>query len=173
MGYVGRTSSLIFSVGLGIGQGYQPVAAFNYGARKFSRVKKGTWFTLAFGASFMGIISAACFIFAPDIIALFRNDADVVRIGGEALRIMCIFLMFLPISVVATMLFQSIGKSLPAFILSCIQSGLIFIPLCLTLPSFFGVRGIEISQPLAYFTSALISLPMAVSFLKSLPEDDN
>ena len=171
MGYVGRTQSLIFSVGLGIGQGFQPVAAFNYGAKKYSRVRKGTWFTLGFGASFMGIISAACFAAAPQIISLFRKEAQVVGIGGEALRIMCVFLMFLPISVVATMLFQSIGKSIPALILSCLQSGLVFIPLCIILPRFFGVRGIEISQPLAYFTSALVSLPMTIAFLSRLPKD--
>ncbi len=172
MGYVGRTSSLIFCVGLGIGQGFQPVSGFNYGAKKFSRVRKGTWFTLGFGTAFMGLISAVCFTLAPQIISLFRKEALVVQTGGEALRIMCVFLLFLPVSVVATMLFQSIGKSLPALILSCLQSGLIFIPICLILPQFIGILGIELAQPLAYFTSALISLPMMIAFLKSLPKDE-
>lgn len=172
MGYVGRTSSLIFSVGLGIGQGFQPVSGFNYGAKKYSRVKKGTLFTLGFGAAFIGVISAGCFVFAPQIISLFRKESEVIAIGSEALRIMCIFLLFLPISVVGTMLFQSIGKSIPALILSCLQSGAIFIPLCLILPRFFGVVGIEIAQPLSYFTAALVSLPCTLVFLKHLPEDE-
>lgn len=172
MGYVGRTSSLIFSVGLGIGQGFQPVSGFNYGAKKYSRVKKGSLFTLGFGAVFIGIISACCFILAPQIISLFRKESEVVMIGSEALRIQCVFLLFLPVSVVATMLFQSIGKSLPALILSCVQSGLVFIPLCLILPRFWGMRGIELSQPLAYFTAALISLPCMLIFLKHLPKDE-
>lgn len=172
MGYVGRTSSLIFSVGLGIGQGFQPVSGFNYGAKKYSRVKNGTLFTLGFGAVFIGIISACCFILAPQIISLFRKESEVVMIGSEALRIQCVFLLFLPVSVVATMLFQSIGKSLPALILSCVQSGLVFIPLCLVLPRFLGMRGIELSQPLAYFTAALISLPCMLIFLKHLPKDE-
>ena len=172
MGYVGRTSSLIFSVGLGIGQGFQPVSGFNYGAKKYSRVKKGTLFTLGFGAAFIGVISAVCFIFAPDIISLFRTEKEVIEIGSEALRIMCVFLLFLPISVVGTMLFQSIGKSISALILSCLQSGAVFIPLCLILPSFLGVLGIEMAQPVAYFVSALVSLPMTLRFLKSLPKDD-
>lgn len=172
MGYVGRTSSLIFSVGLGIGQGFQPVSGFNYGAKKYSRVKKGTWFTLGFGAAFIGVISAVCFALAPQIIALFRKEALVIEIGSEALRIMCVFLLFLPVSVVATMLFQSIGKSLPALILSCLQSGLVFIPLCIILPHFWGVTGIELAQPLAYFTAAVISLPMTLVFLRHLPDDE-
>ncbi len=171
MGYVGRTSSLIFSVGLGIGQGFQPVAAFNYGAKKYSRVKKGTLVTLAFGAAFIGVIAATCFVFAPNIIELFRKEAEVVAIGGRALRIMCLFIICLPVSVVATMLFQSIGKSLPALVLSCMQSGLIFIPLCTVLPKFLGITGIEISQPLSYFATAVISVPIMATFLKKLPSD--
>lgn len=172
MGYVGRTSSLIFSVGLGIGQGFQPVSGFNYGAKKYSRVKKSALFTLGFGMLLLGIISAVCFAFAPQIIMLFRPEQTVVQIGSEALRIYCIFLLFLPISVVGTMLFQSIGKNLYAFILSCLQSGALFIPLCLILPHFFDVRGIEISQPIAYFLTALVSLPMTLLFLKKLPKDE-
>jgi len=168
MGYVGRTSSLIFSVGLGIGQGFQPVAAFNYGAKKYSRVKKGSTFTLFFGMAFIGFISALCFALAPEIISVFRKEAEVIEIGAEALRIQCVALLFFPVSVVATMLFQSIGKSAHALILSCLQSGLVFIPLCLILPSFMGVRGIEVSQPIAYVLSAFVSLPMMLTFFKKL-----
>lgn len=171
MGYVGRTSSLVFSVGLGIGQGFQPVSAFNYGAKKYSRVKKGTIFTMVFGAAFMGVIAAGCFVLAPRIISLFRKEDLVIEIGSRGLRIMCVFLMCLPISVVATMLFQSIGKSVPALILSCVQSGLVFIPLCLILPRFLDVLGIQLAQPLAYFTAALVSFPMLLLFLRRLPAD--
>lgn len=171
MGYVGRTSSLIFSVGLGIGQGFQPVAAFNYGAKKYSRVRRGSFFTLAFGGAFIGVISSVCFVFAEQVISIFRREAEVVALGSEALRIQCAALLLLPVSVVATMLFQSIGKSTPALLLSCLQSGLIFIPLCAILPHFIGVVGIEISQPLAYTISACVSLPLMLIFLKGLPDD--
>ncbi len=172
MGYVGRTSNMIFSVGIGIGQGYQPVAAFNYGAKKYSRVKKGAWITMGVGAMFIGILSSACFAFAPEVISLFRKETEVVKIGSEALRIMCLFLIFLPISVVGNMLFQSIGKSVTALLLACLQSGLLFIPLCIILSKIFGIRGIEIAQPLAYFLSALVSFPVMLRFLRQLPEDE-
>ena len=172
MGYVGRTSSLIFSVGLGIGQGFQPISGFNYGAKKYSRVKAASYFTLAFGMGFMGTIAAFCFAFAPNIISLFRTEAEVLAIGSEALRIQCAFLLFLPVSVVATMLFQSIGKSRRALILSALQSGLIFIPVCIILPHFIGVRGIELAQPIAYFCTAMVSIPMTLSFFRGLPKDE-
>lgn len=172
MGYVSRTSGFIFSVGLGIGQGFQPVSGFNYGAKKYSRVKKAAVFTLVFGMILLGAISAVCFAFAPQIISLFRNEAEVIKIGGEALRVYCVFLIFMPVSVVATMLFQSISKNKSALILSCLQSGAIFIPLCLILPQFIGVRGIEIAHPIAYLLTATVSLPMLISFLKKLPRDE-
>jgi len=172
MGYVGRTSSLIFSIGLGIGQGFQPVSGFNYGAKKYSRVKKGAWVTLLLGTASIGVIAAGCFIFAPQIISLFRNESEVLAIGSEALRIYCVFLLFFPSTMVVNMLFQSIGKSVPALVLSCLQSGLIFIPLCIVLSQFLGIKGIEIAQPLAYLLTALISLPYMLVFLNHLPKDE-
>lgn len=134
---------------------------------------QGLRFTLAFGAGFIGAIAGVCFVLAPQIISLFRKESEVVALGGEALRIQCVALVLLPISVVATMLFQSIGKSTPALILSCLQSGLIFIPLCAILPNFIGVLGIEIAQPIAYIASAFVSLPLMLIFFKRLPKDEN
>lgn len=172
MGYVGRTSSMIYSVGVGIGQGFQPVAAFNYGAKKYSRVKKGSYFTMIMGVVVIGILSAVCFSFAPQIISLFRKDAKVVEIGSEALKIMCFFLVTVPISVVGNMLFQSIGKSGIALILACMLSGLVFIPLCIILSQIFGLRGIEVAQPISYLSSALVSFPVTYHFLRKLPKDE-
>ena len=172
MGYVGRTSNLIFSIGIGIGQGFQPVSGFNYGAKKYSRVKKGSWFTLFFGLVLIGVLSAVCFVFAPQIISLFRKEPEVVRLGSEALRIQCAFMLCQPATMVANMLFQSIGKSIPALVLSMLQSGAVFIPLCLILPRFYGIRGIEAAQPIAYLIAALVSFPCMAGFLKRLPKDE-
>ena len=173
MGYVTRTTGLIFSVGLGMGQGFQPVAAFNYGAKRYTRVKKATIFTMIFGAIFIGTISACCFVLAPQIMSLFGNDAQVIEIGSVALRIQCLVLGFLPISVVTTMLFQSIGKSLLALVLSCLQNGIFFLPLCLTLPHILDLFGLQIAQPIAYLLTSMVSIPMLISFLKKLPRDSN
>ncbi len=172
MGYVGRTSSLIFSIGVGVGQGFQPVSGFNYGAKKYSRVKKGTWFTLFFGMALIGVLASVCFAFAPQIISLFRNETEVVDLGSEALRIQCVFLLFFPATMVSNMLFQSIGKSIRALILASLQSGAIFIPLCVILSNVYGIKGIEFAQPLAYLTAAMISMPCTIIFLRRLPKDE-
>lgn len=171
MSIVSKCSNLIFSICIGIGQGFQPVSSFNYGAKKYSRVKQGVKFTWAFGTAVVAVLSFVCFIFAPRIISLFRNEKSVLEIGAAALRMVCISMIFLSTIMVANMTFQSIGKSGRAFFLACTQNGLLFIPLILILPNFAGVFGLEIAQPAAYVLAAAISLPFLISFLKKLPDD--
>ncbi|MBR2024378.1 MAG: MATE family efflux transporter [Clostridia bacterium] len=168
MGYVSKTAGLIFSVGLGIGQGFQPVVGFNYGAKKYERVRKASIFTFLFSTAFLGVISLACYIFANEIMYIFGESTEVVEIGGVALKMFCISMLFFPVSVVATMLFQSIGKSTSALILSCLQNGLLLIPMYYILPIYTGIVGIQVARPLAYILSAFVSAPMLVLFLRKL-----
>ena len=168
MGYVSKTAGLIFSVGLGIGQGFQPVVGFNYGAKKYERVRKASIFTYFFSMIFLGIISLGCYILANEIMYIFGENAEVVKIGGVALKMFCISMLFFPVSVVATMLFQSIGKSVEALILSCLQNGLLLIPMYYILPIYFDIVGIQVARPLAYILSAFVSAPMLIVFLRKL-----
>ena len=179
MGYVSKTVQFIFCVGLGIGQGYQPVAAFNYGAKKYSRVKKGSYVTMAFGLAFIGALSVICFAFAPSIISFFNSEKDALisEIGAQALRFNCAVLWVLPFTVVGNMMFQSIGKRIPAILLSALQNGVAFIPMIYILPAlcekYFGdgLMGLEMAQPAAYVITAAITLPVTVVFLSKLPPD--
>ncbi len=168
MGYVSKTAGLIFSVGLGIGQGFQPVASFNYGAQKYQRVRKASIFTFLFSMAFLGVISFGCYIYADEIMYIFGKSAEVVDIGGVALKMFCISMLFFPVSVVATMLFQSIGKSAEALILSCLQNGLLLIPIYYILPIYVDIIGIQVARPLAYILSAFVSAPMLIVFLRKL-----
>lgn len=168
MSIVGRCGNLLFSFALGIAQGFQPVSAYNYGAQKYDRVKKGTWFTMTFGVVVLGVLCAFCFINAPMIIHLFRSENSIVSIGTLALKWLCCTLFILPVSAVGNMLFQSIGKSGRALLLACIQSGLLFLPLISILPHFFGITGIVMAQPCAYIISALITVPFVIDFFKKL-----
>lgn len=168
MGYVSKTAGLIFSVGLGIGQGFQPVVGFNYGAKKYDRVRKASIFTYIFSTVFLGVISAACFIYAPEIMYMFGESNEVVEVGTIALQAFCISMLLFPISVVATMLFQSIGKSISALFLSCLQNGLLLIPMYYILPIYIDILGIQIARPLAYVLSSIISAPMLLVFLRKL-----
>ncbi len=181
MGYVSKAVQFIFCVGLGIGQGFQPVSAFNYGAKKYSRVKKGSYVTMAFGLIFIGVLAAVCYGFAPYVINFFNSeqDAQITRIGVEALRINCLILWVLPFTVVGNMMFQSIGKRVPAIWLSALQNGVAFMPMIYVLPilteRFYGngLLGLEMAQPAAYVITAAITLPCTLVFLAKLPPDDD
>ena len=179
MGYVSKTVQFIFCVGLGIGQGFQPVSAFNYGAKKYSRVKKGSYVTMLFGLAFIGTLSIICFALAPHIIELFNSEKNelISEIGTQALRFNCAVLWVLPFTVVGNMMFQSIGKRVPAILLSALQNGIAFIPMIYLLPFVFdkalgnGLIGLEMAQPAAYVITAAITLPITLVFLFKLPKD--
>ena len=158
----------IFSVCIGIGQGFQPVCSFNYGAKLFDRVRDALKYTWKLATIVTATLSGIMFALAPTVVALFRNEAAVVSIGTAATRFACAALCFLPTVMMANMAFQSIGRTGPAFFLALAQNGLFFIPLVLILPHFIGVTGIEISQPLGYVLSAGIATPYLFSFLKEL-----
>lgn len=173
MSIVSKCSMLIFSVGVGIGQGFQPVSSFNYGAKKYDRVYKATKFTWLFDTIVVSALAIIMFAFSPFVIRLFRSENEIVEIGSHALRYLCVALIFLPTIMIANMLFQSVGKKGRAFFLACAQNGLFFIPLILILPNYWNILGIELAQPISNVVSALVALPFLLSFLKQLKSKQN
>lgn len=168
----GRVLMFIASSMIGIGQGFQPVSAFNYGSKKYARVRRAAFVTWRAGTLIMAIVAVAVFTHPADIIRLFRDDPEVVRHGVPALRFMCAAAVIQPVSVVANMLLQSVGESTKASILSSLRSGLCYIPFLLILPHFIGFTGIQCSQMCADILSSLISVPFLISFFRKLPAED-
>lgn len=170
MSIVAKCANVIFSVCVGIGQGFQPVSSFNYGAKKYNRVRQGIRFVWLFGTIVVAVLSAISFFLAPQIVSIFRDDAAVLKIGTPAFRYICVALVFLPTVMTANMTFQSLGKTGRAFFLACTQNGLFFIPLVIILPKFMGVLGIEAAQPIAYVISAFVAAPFLISIIKTMKE---
>ena len=168
MSIVSRISFFIFSVALGVGQGFQPVSAFNYGAGKYDRVRSGFKFTLTTGEILMGIAIIAMFINSGSVIGLFRDDPAVIEIGTRALRLNLVSLLFLPLSMVTEMLFQSTGHSAGASILSSLRSGVFFIPALIILSRVRGLAGIQEAQPLAYVLTFFPSLVFCIWLIKKM-----
>lgn len=166
MSVVGRYSNFLMCVGLGIGQGFQPVASFNYSAKKYDRVKKGLLFTSAFGLVFSGIICTVSMLFAEPIITIFQKHPDVILIGSKALRFAAVGMMFMPFSVPVNMLYQSIQQPTISSVLSLIRSGMVTIPILLICVPFLGLLGIQIAQPTADIIAGFISIPFIIRFLK-------
>ena len=173
MSIVSKVMMFILSVSIGIGQGFQPVCAFNYGAKKYERVRSSIRFTWVFSTIVVSALSALVFIFSPQIVRWFRTDAEVVQIGTAALRYVCIAMCLMPTVTCANMTFQSVGLSGKALFISCAQNGLFFIPLIFVLSKLFGVVGIETAQPISFALSAIIALPFLLRFYRSLKEIRN
>lgn len=166
MSIVLRYSSLVMCVGLGIGQGFQPLAAFNFEVKKYDRVKKGLVFTSLLGFIIVGVFSTLGAIFAGPIIRIFQSAESVVAVGKTALLYASFGLLFLPWSVPVNMLYQSIRMSKTASFLALMRSGLVLIPVLLILTACFGLTGIQLAQPVSDCITALVTLPFAIKFLK-------
>lgn len=167
MSVVSRYSNFLMCVGLGMGQGFQPVASFNYQAKKYDRVKKGLLFTTAFGLVFIGAMSVISIIFAEPIISIFQKQEDVIRIGSVALRYTAVGMMFMPFSVPVNMLYQSIQQPTISSVLSLIRSGAVTIPMLLIGVPLLGLTGIQIAQPTADIVAGLISIPFIIRFVRA------
>ena len=168
MSIVSRVCNFIFAIALGISQGFQPVSAFNYGAKKFKRVKRAFIFCCGLSMIILGILSVLSLIFSGHIIGLFRDDADVISVGTFALRAQCIVLFISPITLAASMMFQGAGENLASSIASFLRSGITFIPMVAVLPRFFGIYGIQLAQPVADVISFVIVMPLIVRFFKKI-----
>ena len=168
MSIVSRIFMFIISVAIGTGQGFQPVAGFNYGARKYRRVEKACVFTMCASFCFLSLIVAACWFNAEALIKLSRDDPEVTAIALPAFRYQCFACFLQPVIVAGNMLFQSIGKSGRATFLACCRQGVFFIPLILTLSRMLGLLGIEICQPIADVLTFVVTVPFLFPFLHQL-----
>ena len=172
MAIVRKLSNFLFCVAVGIGQGFQPVSAFNYGAGKYSRVREAFFTAAVMGTVFLSVFALAAFVFAPDLVRSMRNDEEVVAIGAFALRAACFSLPFVPLSIVGEMLFQSTGFAGKALLISALRSGILFVPIVILCSVTMGLFGIEVSQSAANVLACLLSIPIVLRFLKRLPVDE-
>ena len=172
MSIVSRISFFVFSIALGIGQGYQPVSAFNFGARKYGRLRKAFRVTAILSESVMlaGVILVLAF--SGNLIGTFRDDPEVIAIGTRALRLHMLGMLALPFGMTVEMTLQSTGSRLAASVLSSMRSGLFFIPLVLILSRLRGLAGIQEAQPLAYLLATLWSLVFMRRFFGKIPTED-
>ncbi|GHV68359.1 MATE family efflux transporter [Spirochaetia bacterium] len=153
------------SIMLGIGQGFQPVCGFNYGAKLYSRVKKGFWFCVKVASAGLFVIAVVLFVFAPQVIAIFRrDDPEVIRIGALGLRLMCGIMPFAAFVIMCNMMTQTMGMALYASFNAVSRQGLFLLPCLLIFTRVFnlGLVGIQLSIPaadiLGFFTAIFIMI---------------
>ena len=173
MSIVSRIFLLIISVAIGVGQGLQPVASFNYGARKYRRVRQAAIFTIEAAFCMLVVLVGLCWVNGDALIRLFRDDPAVTAVALPAFHYQCLAMLLQPIIVVANMTFQSVGASGRATFLACCRQGVFFIPLILILPRTHGLFGVEICQPIADVLTFPVSLPFLLAFLQQLGRMDD
>ena len=171
MSVVTRYAMFLMCVGLGMGQGFQPVASFNYRAKKYDRVKKGLQFLIIFAVTVIGGLSVFSMFRAESIVRIFQKAPDVIAIGVPALRNYAFGMMFMAFSVPVNMLYQSIQKPTISSVLSLIRSGAITIPILLVGVPLLGLPVIQIAQPIADVIAGCISIPFILRFLRSEPNE--
>jgi putative MATE family efflux protein len=155
------------AVVIGFGQSFQPICGFNYGAKRYDRVKAAFRFCNRLSFVLLLAASVLCFIFAPEIVALFRaDDSDVIAVGAFALRAQCFSFPLSGWIMLVSFMLQTIGKPVSASILASARQGLFLIPLLLILVPACGVLGIQISTPIADCCTFLISLPLGITTLR-------
>lgn len=168
MSIVTRYCFFMFAIIIGLGQGFQPLCGFCYGAKLYGRVKEGFLFCIKVGTMFLFVCAALSFGYAEGIIRLFRDDPAVVEVGVVALRWQLITFVLLPTIGLTNMLMQTIRKPIQANLVAAARSGLFFIPLVLILPHFIGLLGVEMCQAVSDVCSFSVCVPIAYFAFKEM-----
>lgn len=165
-----RISFFAMAVAIGIGQGFQPISSFNLGAGKKDRVKKAFW-TALFGEEIvLTILAVPMIILAPYLISVLRNDPEVIEIGSRALRLMCVGELFIPLTMMIEMGFQSMGAKFIASLSSSLRSGILLIPSLLILADLRGLSGVQEAQPLSFVLSFIVGIFLCKIYLNKLKD---
>ena len=171
MSIVNRIAFVLLAAMIGLGQGFQPMCGFCYGAKLYARVREGYWFIVRVGFTFMAVCAVFGFLFSEECIDVFRRDPDVVAVGMVALRWQLVTLPLGVIVMYTNMMMQTIRMPWQANLLAASRNGLFFIPLILLLPHFFGLLGVEMCQAWSDLLSFAIAVPITISGFKALRED--
>ncbi len=171
MGVVTRLISMGSLSVFGFIKGFQPIAGYSYGAKKFDRLREAIKTSILWSTVFCVIFGVILALFPTAIVSRFtKGDAEMIRIGAASLRANGISIMLFGFYTVYSSLFLALGKGREGFILGACRQGICFIPVILLLPMVWGLNGIMYAQPIADVLSAVITVFMAIPLHKKLNE---
>lgn len=169
MGAVTRIVSMGSLMVFGFIKGFQPIAGYSYGAKKYDRLQEAIKTSILWSTIFCVIFGLAMALFPTVIISQFtKGDAEMIRVGQSALRANGLSFILFGFYTVYSSLFLALGKAREGFILGACRQGLCFVPVILLLPHIWGLGGILYAQPAADVISAAIAVAMAVSLHREL-----
>lgn len=158
MAIVNRLTYFVNSAVIGVGQGFQPVCGFSYGAKEYERVRQAYWFCVKVTTVILVLVGVAGFLVSGSLIALFRrDDAEVIAIGTLALRLQLATIWSFGFYTMSSMMTQSIGFGVRATLIAMARQGLFLIPILLIATPSLGLLGIQAAQPISDILSVVLS----------------
>lgn len=167
-GICNRINFMFIMICMGLNQGMQPIAGYNYGARKYSRVKEVYWKTvwLAVAVTVLGFLVTE--LFPRTVTGIFTKDAQLLDLSSSGIRIMNIMLPIVGFQIVSSNLFQSLGMVRKSIILSLSRQLLFLLPCLYFLPMAFGDKGIWMSYPVADALASILTIILLGRLLSKL-----
>ena len=162
MGAVTRIMTVVTYVVFGFLKGFQPFAGYNYGGKKYERLKKSIRLCMIWSTVFCIVAAIVLFIFADPIVSLFGTDIEMAGIAAKALRLNAVLFITFGFQMVYASLYLAIGKSLVGSVLSLSRQGIFFFPLVLVLPHVMGLTGVVWVQPMADLLTTILTIVFAV-----------
>lgn len=166
-----RIMEFPFAIILGFGQGYQPVVGYNWGAKRYDRVKESFRFATKVSLIGAAIMGALLFLAAEPVIRIFNKEADaeVLRLGMLCIRLQCVTLAAHSWPSIINMFYAGIGKAGYALLMSTARQGYCLLPMLLFLPWLFGANGVAMCQACADILTLAVAIPLAINTRKVVP----
>ena len=162
-GIVNRLVFIFVMIVMGLNQGMQPIAGYNFGAQQYARVSRVLKLTIIFAT----VVTTSGFLMGmiiPDlVVSIFTSDEELIAISARGLRIVVMFFPIIGFQMVTSNFFQSIGMASKAIFLSLTRQMLFLLPALIILPHFFGAAGVWYSMPVSDLLASLVAMVMLVS----------
>jgi putative MATE family efflux protein len=165
-----KSTRLVGSGIIGLSQGFQPVAGYNWGAKNYARVRKAFWACTVMGVSASVVLGAILAVFARRLVGVFASsdDLEILQIGSYMIITQCITMGFHTWGAISNGLFQALGRSVGAAVLGLSRQLICLLPCVLILSKLFGVYGLASAQAAADILTFIVALLMTVALFRRI-----
>lgn len=167
-GIANRVAFIFVMVCMGVNQGMQPIAGYNYGAQNYGRLMRVLTLSMLAASAVTAVGFVVAQFFPEPCVRLFTTDSQLIAYSERGLRIMMAAFLIVGYQMVVTNFFQSIGKAKVSIFLSLSRQMIFLLPLIFILPPIFGVDGVWWAMPVSDTISALVTLVMMVRYMRKL-----
>jgi len=172
MGIINSLQLLLLMPVIGVSQGAQPIIGFNFGARKYERIKETLKYAVSAATAIVVIGYILTRLFPQQFIGIFASDEALVSFATHALIVYFFCIPVLGFQIIGASYFQAVGKMKPAMFLNLSRQVIILIPAILILSKIYGVNGVLYAGPLADFSAAVITFIWLWKDIRNLKDDD-